>query len=249
MTGRSALRRAIQRLFATAGFDLRRRGPPWEQFPTLDFPPAWQDVIERITGHTWVSHERTGGLIQAVEHVVANEIPGAFVECGVFKGGSSMAAALTFLRLGDLRELYLFDTFEGMTEPREIDVDLRGVSAAEHYNAADPGAVASLDEVEAAMRSTGYPMDRVTLVQGRVEDTVPDRAPEHISVLRLDTDWYESTRHELVHLWPRVSRGGILIVDDYGHYVGARTAVDEYFANQGVFLHRLDYSGRLTIRN
>jgi O-methyltransferase len=97
------------------------------------------------------------------------------------------------------------------------------------------------------MQSTGYPSDRVHYVKGLVEATVPQQAPDEIAILRLDTDWYESTKHELEHLWPRVRPGGVLIVDDYGHFEGARRAVDEFFG-PGVFLHRIDYTGRLVLK-
>jgi O-methyltransferase len=98
--------------------------------------------------------------------------------------------------------------------------------------------------------STGYPAERVHLVEGRVEDTLPAAAPEEIALLRLDTDWYESTKHELVHLYPRLSPGGVLILDDYGHYEGARRAVDEYFESAGgrPLLTRVDYTGRVGIK-
>jgi hypothetical protein len=97
------------------------------------------------------------------------------------------------------------------------------------------------------MASTGYPESHVTYVKGRVEDTLPANAPEQVSVLRLDTDWYESTRHELVHLYPRLSSGGVLIIDDYGYWAGARKAVDEYFSGS-LFLSRIDETGRIAIK-
>jgi hypothetical protein len=93
-----------------------------------------------------------------------------------------------------------------------------------------------LDEVRRNLLATGYPADRVRFVVGRVEDTLPDQAPESIALLRLDTDWYASTRHELVHLFPRLAVGGVLLIDDYGHWQGARQAVDEYLAQTGARL-------------
>jgi hypothetical protein len=100
------------------------------------------------------------------------------------------------------------------------------------------------------MGSTAYPGSHIHYVKGRVEDTIPKHAPQAIALLRLDTDWYESTRHELEHLFPRLVRGGVLILDDYGHWKGAKEAVDEYFAKLGrsPLLQRLDYSGRLAIK-
>jgi hypothetical protein len=111
-------------------------------------------------------------------------------------------------------------------------------------------AIASLQDVESNLKSTSYPSEQVHLIKGNVEDTVPRQAPEKIALLRLDTDWYESTKHELVHLYPRLVPNGVLIIDDYGHWQGAREAVDEYFAGQKFkpLLNRLDYTGRLIIK-
>jgi hypothetical protein len=98
--------------------------------------------------------------------------------------------------------------------------------------------------------ATGYPAERVHLVRGPVEETLPAAAPERLALLRLDTDWYASTRHELEHLYPRLVDGGVLIVDDYGHWQGARQAVDEYFAGTAPppLLHRIDYTARIGVK-
>jgi predicted O-methyltransferase YrrM len=108
-----------------------------------------------------------------------------------------------------------------------------------------------LEEVERNLRSTGIDPARLRFVEGKVEDTIPATAPERISVLRLDTDWYESTWHELTHLYPRLSPGGVLIVDDYGHWQGAREAVDRYFGEvaEPILLARTDYTGRIGVRS
>jgi O-methyltransferase len=204
------------------------------------------EIITAVQPFTMTSAERIYGLCLAVDHVARHRIPGAIVECGVWKGGSAMAAART------LDRIVLFDTFHGMTSPAEIDRDLAGRSAAALMEHEDPAssqvwAAASLDEVRRNLASTGY--KRVDYVEGDVLETIPDRAPEAIALLRLDTDWYESTRHELRWLFPRISTGGILIVDDYGHWSGARRAVDEYFREVGSrpFLSPLDYTGRLAV--
>lgn len=91
-------------------------------------------------------------------------------------------------------------------------------------------------------------MDRVHLVAGPVENTLPDAAPEHLALLRLDTDFYSSTAHELAHLYPRLSEQGVLIIDDYGAWRGAKQAVDEYFHDQPVLLQRIDWTGRLVVK-
>jgi hypothetical protein len=104
--------------------------------------------------------------------------------------------------------------------------------------------------VKELIGSSGYPDAKVHYVVGRVEDTVPDGAPSEIALLRLDTDWYESTKHELVHLYPRLTPGGVLIIDDYGHWAGCRKAVDEYFSERGrhLLFSRIDYAGRIALK-
>ena len=216
---------------------------------------ATREIIARCRPFTLTSTERLIALTDAVEYIVANNIPGDFVECGVWKGGSSMAAALAYLRLGRAVDLHLYDTYDGMSEPTGADVCAgTGESAKDLLARAGKDesiwCYSPLDEVTANLTSTGYPAQRMHFVKGKVEDTIPAHVPEAISILRLDTDWYESTKHELEHLFPRLSHGGILILDDYGFWTGARKAVDEYLAanNIRLFLSRIDYSGRIAIK-
>ena len=82
-----------------------------------------------------------------------------------------------------------------------------------------------------------------------VEETIPDGAPEQIALCRLDTDWYESTIHEMEHLYPRMTPGGVLLIDDYGHFMGCKRAVDEYIEKnqRALLLNRIDFTGRLIV--
>jgi hypothetical protein len=200
--------------------------------------------------------ERVFALRQAVLHVLKQRIPGDIVECGVWRGGSMMAVARTLRDSGVIdKNLYLFDTFDGMSSPTQEDVSVDGDSADQLMAKSDRIAESvwarcSLKEVKRNLNLTGYPPERMFFIKGKVEETIPEQAPAQIALLRLDTDWYESTYHELVHLYPRLSPGGILIIDDYGHWAGARKAVDEYFAEHrlNLFLHRIDYTGRICIK-
>ena len=175
-----------------------------------------------------------------------------------------LAVANTLLQLGVTdRDLYLFDTYTGMTPPTERDIRINeGKHATELLNADDPGDprapmqwsrpenyVATLDDVQEGFASVAYPPERVHLVKGAVEETVPASAPGVISVLRLDTDWYASTRHELIHLYPLLSPGGVLILDDYGTWQGSREATDEFLAETGepLLLTRVNRS-RITVK-
>lgn len=224
---------------------------------TPDFSPLELDLVKFVEPFTLTSPERIQALANAVRWIADEKIPGAFVECGVWRGGSMMVVARTLLESGvSDRDLYLFDTYEGMTAPTAVDVDHQGTAAARHFAKKQTGAdsadwtLATLDEVCANLHRTEYPSDHLHLVKGKVEETLPASAPDAIALLRLDTDWYESTKHELEHLWPRLVSGGICIIDDYGHWAGSRRAVDEYFSSCGirVLMHRIDYAGRLIVK-
>jgi hypothetical protein len=222
-----------------------------------DFEDEHIKILRAVDPFTKTTPERVFALIEAVKYIVKNDIPGAMVECGVWKGGSMMAVAHTLknLRRSD-RDLYLFDTYEGMPKPTAEDVDFTGADAAEQWeqnrinDKSSHWMYVPVEEVKQAMYSTGYDQERMHFVKGMVEDTVPAQAPPTIALLRLDTDWYESTRHELVHLFPRLSVGGILIIDDYGHFRGAKKAVDEYIGqnNLRLYLGRIDFSGRVAVK-
>jgi O-methyltransferase len=226
-----------------------------EKFP-LDFSQEEIDICKQVSPYTMTSKERIFSLVNAVKYVARHKIPGDIVECGVWKGGSMMAIAKTLLNQQDEnRTLYLFDTFSGMSEPSEEDRDFSGKDAAELLKISSETdqwiwCNAPLEGVQSVMNQTGYPQEKIRFVQGKVEDTLPHHAPEKIALLRLDTDWYESTKHELIHLFPRLSKNGVIIIDDYGYWEGAKKAVDEYFEehNIQILLNRIDETGRIALK-
>jgi O-methyltransferase len=247
--GLSACNGLLQRL----GFQLSRIGPDSGD-PFRDVERQVRTIYETVKPFTVTGPAAVFTLCDAVKYVARARIPGAFVECGVFMGGSSMAAALMAKHLGIALDIHLFDTFEGMPRPTERDafiysgkpaLDIQGF----YDNTGKAWTRCDEPAVRANMATTGYDPRLLHFHRGMVETTIPDQAPERISVLRLDTDWYESTKHELIHLWPRLSPGGILIVDDYGEFTGARDAVDEYFADDPIFLFRVDYSRRMAVKS
>lgn len=228
-----------------------------------EYPPDFSDQTKAIIGtvrqFTMTSPERISALVDAVRYVVKNRIEGAIVECGVWRGGSMMAVALALLECEDIgRELYLYDTFEGMTTPGGHDCAYDGTKANDQFaqvrqTASDihwSRCSASLEEVQHNLLGTGYPPDRIHFIKGPVEQTLPSIIPADIALLRLDTDWYESTRHEMTHLYPRLSPKGVLIIDDYGHWAGARKAIDEYLEHNALplLLNRVDYTGRIAVK-
>ena len=218
--------------------------------PDIDRDPVFTRIFEEAREYTMTGKEAMFALYEAVRYVCSRKIPGDFVECGVWRGGSALVAALTMRELGDLRPLHLYDTFEGMTPPTSADVDYEGGRAADYIDqyADETGwCYAGEDDVRHVFGSRGLG-EWVRLVKGDVLQTLQSERPSTISLLRLDTDWYESTKLELELLYPAISPGGVLIVDDYGHWEGARTAVEEYFADGGrPLLNRINHTVRLAV--
>jgi hypothetical protein len=225
-------------------------------------PDADRVIVERAMPYSMTGSARMLALVDAVRYCVARGVPGAFAECGVWLGGSVLAMILTLQELSATdRDIYLYDTFEGMTVPTAEDQSALDPPALETWREArnddrrpwgelfDPS-LFNEEGVRSLLLATGYPSERLHFVRGPVEETVPATAADQLALLRLDTDWYESTRHELVHLFPRLAPGGVMIIDDYGHWRGARQAVDEYFASEHppVLLSRIDYTGRIAVK-
>lgn len=227
-----------------------------------DFDAEFRPIYEACRPFTMTGPLRMHALYDAVRHIESANIAGDIVECGVWRGGSAMVAAMTLLALGRTdRTIWLFDTYEGMTLPTDRDVDLDGRSALLRWNtewsktskgngAGSDWCMASIEEVRANLLSTGYPEDRLRFIKGKVEATIPADGLDRVALLRLDTDWYESTYHEFVHLYPKLATGGILILDDYGSWQGAREATDRYFEEAGnkPFLGRIDEAARVGIK-
>lgn len=185
-----------------------------------------EDLIAQVTPYTKTGRERMQAMINACIAIDEKEISGDIVECGVWKAGNIIIAR----KLSPNRVCWLYDTFTGMTEPQDVDIHHDGW-AAKHK----PGwCAASVEEVTEILADNRVLDNRLTrFIIGDVIQTllVRENLPEKIALLRLDTDWYASTLVELQILYPRLERGGFLIVDDYGHWQGARRAVDEYFGD------------------
>jgi O-methyltransferase len=254
------MKKLIKTALRSIGLDLIRYEPDVIQTQLRehcsDLTEEEKKIILAAGEYTMTGVQRMVALMHATTYLVQNKIPGDIAECGVWRGGSMMVVAQTLLANHDLsRSLYLYDTYEGMSPPTAEDVSLDGRTAEIQLKEEPRGTgvwcEASIEDVRANMISTGYPEDKIHLIKGKVEDTIPQTLPSHLALLRLDTDWYESTRHELQHLYPLLDPRGILILDDYGHWQGARKAVDEYFQSIGdpVYFHRIDYSARLLVRN
>lgn len=247
-------RKLIDPLLAKAGYRLSRLAP--KEFP-VDFDARDADVVSHVSrnGLSMTTFERMYATLMACRHVCDVGVEGDFVECGVWRGGNAMIAADVFRRIAPRRKAYLFDTFAGMTEPTDVDVSRGGVNAKSEYaqhqrQDYNEWCFASLEDVQESFRARGL-LSQAVFVKGDVLQTLKnsEKLPEKISVLRLDTDWYESTKMELEVLYPRLQIGGVLIVDDYGYWGGAKKAVDEYFLEHPKpFLQYIDHTGRIGVK-
>jgi len=206
-----------------------------------------------------ISKERFLTLYQSINYVFKNDIQGDFVECGIFKGGSSMMMAHMLaeqFQSQKNQKIWMYDTFEGMANASKYDenidnqkafIELDRIKKKENLN--DIWAYSSLDYVKNNLKKTNIDEDKLIYIKGLVEETLYKRKPKEIALLRLDTDFYESTKSELEILYPLLQKGGILIIDDYGHWKGCKKAVDEYFLNKkDIFFQQIDYSGIVGVK-
>lgn len=222
-----------------------------------DLDKDFLNLYEKCKPYTMTSIERMYSLYKAVEYIAINHIEGDMVECGVWRGGSSMMIALTLLKYKNgNRKLYLYDTFEGMSAPTDDDVDFQNKKAEKTFNETlnekgnSEWCYASIEEVKSNMLLIGYNIDNLIFVKGKVEDTIPQTIPDKIALLRLDTDWYESTYHEMINLYPMLIAKGVLIIDDYGYWQGSKKAIDKFIKDNSlqILLNRIDNSGRIGIK-
>ena len=229
-----------------------------EFFKAPDMDNNFYDIYDFCKSYTYTGLDRSYALYKAIEYLTQNQVEGDFVECGVWRGGSSMIMAKTLLKQkAPTRQLYLYDTFTGMTEPTDKDCtysrnrDVMLEWKEKKRDGYNEWCYASLEDVQNNMKTTGYPENQLHYVKGKVEETLPDKNLGKLALLRLDTDWYESTYHELCTLFPKLVSGGVLIIDDYGTWQGSREAVDQYFNENStnILLNRIDQSGRIAIKN
>jgi hypothetical protein len=205
-------------------------------------------IYEKCAPFTMLSRERIYANIDSVTHIVDNNILGDIIEIGVWKGGSVLSMILALEALEATRNIKLYDTFSGMTEPTTEDYQINdGVSADILKNDNLIKAECGIEEVKNNIFSNIKNIHNIEFIQGDICKT--EIFPEQISILRLDTDWYESTKYELEKFYPIVSNSGIIIIDDYGHWAGSKLAVDEFIKDKNIELNKIDYTGVLFKKN
>ncbi|HSY05808.1 MAG TPA: TylF/MycF/NovP-related O-methyltransferase [Steroidobacteraceae bacterium] len=249
--------RFVNSLLAAIDLKIVAANPSQQRFP-VELQDSDQRMFRYVRENklSTSSDERLFATIMACRYVVERTIAGDFVECGVWRGGNSLLAADVFRSLASGRRVWLYDTFAGMTEPTAADVNFRGEAADVNFRLSrrtdhNDWCYAPLEEVRTHFANAGLLTEQVRFIKGDVAQTLSaaGELPQTIAVLRLDTDWYESTKTELEALYPRLVPGGVLIIDDYGHWGGARKAVDEYFAaRERPFLQYIDPTARIGVK-
>ena len=204
-------------------------------------------MIDVCYEYSMMNSKRLWNIFHCSESVLNENIEGDFVECGVFKGGGIILMSAIIEYNKKQKKVWAFDTFEGMSKPDENDKDYSGEDAMIHWKVFNnkefnKWCYTSLNEVKSnvsqASKRLKLELDNIKYIKGDVEKTLNDNAnlPKKISILRLDTDFYKSTKKELEVLYPKLSVGGFLIVDDYGYWEGSKKACLEYFSNDVKFI-------------
>jgi O-methyltransferase len=254
------IKSGIQSTLNLLGFQIvKLKAEPESAFP-LEAGEADRKLLRYVIDNnlSMVSAEGLWSTLSAAKYVCENRIAGDFVECGVWRGGNAIIAAEIFRRYGSEKKVFLYDTFSGMTEPTQEDKGLLdGQPAITQFLESDEGThnewcYASIGEVHSNFAERGLLDSNIVFVQGDVAETLKEGRflPDAISILRLDTDFYESTKIELETLYPRLSKRGCIIVDDYGFWSGSKKATDEYFASQKTkpLFHVTDTTRRIGVK-
>jgi O-methyltransferase len=212
------------------------------------------DTIKEGLMYSMASWERLYANINSVKYLLESDITGSIVECGVWRGGSMLTMLRTLMQSPSTeREIFLYDTFSGMSRPTKED----GAFAITKFEKLQTGidrsdwCCAEISEVKSVINRSSYPKDLINFIEGKIEATIPQRkVPEQIALLRIDMDWHEPTLHALKYLYPKLVKGGVLILDDYGHWEGCKAAVDEYFSTNNIrlLMNRIDYTGRIAVK-
>lgn len=211
--------------------------------------PEESRIISLVDERTMTGENRILNLLNCVEYVVKANLEGDFVECGVWRGGSILAMGHKLLQLQKARDIWAYDTFEGTPEPTKEDFVLNtGQTMSSKWS---PGKIAFASREDFDIGSKEFLDSEVNIipVQGDIRVTLKDRKPKRISLLRIDTDIYEPVKFALEELWGLITDGGVLIIDDYDTWAGAKKATDEFFQSIGYvpLLMRMD-TGRIILK-
>ena len=250
----SRLKKTLKKVFNFLGLEIRRKNSWYEKYrdSVVEIDKNLEKILKRSENYINASLPNRWGIIQSLQHVKRNKIKGDIVETGVFHGGGIIFLndILKYLKLK--KTIWGYDTFEGIPNINLKKDRILGSKKIKHVKKSDnmdKNMYPTLDTVKNNLKKNNV-KNQINLIKGDTKKTlkINKHLPKKISFLRLDTDFYESTLNELKTFYPKISKNGILMIDDYGHHVGCRKAVDEYFKNKKIWLHRIDYTARLIIK-
>jgi len=250
----SKLKKTLKKVFNFLGLEIRRKNSWYEKYrdSVVEIDKNLEKILKKSENYINASLPNRWGIIQSLQHVKRNKIKGDIVETGVFHGGGIIFLndILKYLKLK--KTIWGYDTFEGIPNINLKKDRILGSKKIKHVKKRDnmdKNMYPTLDTVKNNLKKNNV-KNQINLIKGDTKKTlkINKHLPKKISFLRLDTDFYESTLNELKTFYPKISKNGILMIDDYGHHVGCRKAVDEYFKNKKIWLHRIDYTARLIIK-
>lgn len=253
------IKKLVKKILKSRGYSVIDLKNTSKRYP-VEFTKFDKEIFDYILNNqlTMVSNERLISTILSAKYILENDIPGDFIECGVWRGGNSIAMKFLLEEYNSHKKLYLFDTFKGMTEPTNNDIRINdNTNAFQKFKDSEKKdfnewCYSPIEEVKENFKRAGLNFKNLKFIQGPVEDTLKNKEniPSEISLLRLDTDWYESTEIGMRILFPKLSQNGLLLLDDYGHWGGAKKAVDEYFdlGNNKIINFYVDYTGRQILK-
>jgi len=225
-----------------------------EELDSIDIPEWKKQVIYEATPTSCTHFPSLLHLANTVEHIVQNNIPGDFVECGVHMGGSCMVMAGILKHYNSNRRILMYDTYDGVPVPNSSEITLEGDNLQNWYkeNKLDEDGnsmwcYSSIDDVKYNMNSVGYDGE-IQYIQGDVMNTLPDNSSNSIALLRIDVDLYEPTQHVLEHLYNKLSNKGSLILDDYGHFPKVKETVDNFLQDRVSDLEEITYTVRHLVK-
>jgi O-methyltransferase len=203
-------------------------------------------ALKKVRPYTMLSRERLYDIYNSIDYIIKNRIPGEIVEIGCWGGGALGLCHYALRKNKESRQIYGYDTFEGHPKPSRVDKDIWGQSQIQRFNQHKTSrrgwAKITLQKVRKNLTAMGVKSRNIHLVKGKIEETAAKTYPKKIALLRIDVDWFEPTSHSLKFFYPKLSKKGVLIVDDYGHYQGCKEAVDSYFKKSKPRHVHIDYS-------
>lgn len=192
-----------------------------------------------INGYSMIGMKRLNNIQYCLEQVFADVIPGDFIETGVWRGGACIFARAICEVYNENRNIWVADSFEGLPKP---NVELYPEDKGDDLYSIEQLRV-SLEQVQENFKRFDLLDDKVHFLKGWFKDTLPSAPIEKLAVVRLDGDMYESTMDALKSLYPKLSTGGFLIVDDYGVIPACRKAVHDYRDEHGITDEIIDIDG------